>query len=71
MMEKIRDVERAVDERRLLGQIVKILREPHCAESQADGVPCGDAHGSCDQCGRAAELAEALGEKLWGRDVPW
>lgn len=71
MIGKVRDVERAMNERLLLGQIVKILREPHCAESQADGVPCGDAHGSCDQCDRAADLAEALGEKLWGHDVPW
>ncbi len=71
MMEKLRDVERTGDERQLLGQIVKLLREPHCPEAQADGVPCGDSQGSCDQCNRAADLAEALGEKLWGRGVPW
>jgi hypothetical protein len=26
---------------------------PVCGDSQADGVPCEDAHGACDSCGRA------------------
>jgi hypothetical protein len=69
--ERFRDVERTVDERVLLGEIVRILREPHCAELQADGAPCPSAHTACDQCDRAAELVEVLAHKLWGPDVPF
>jgi Pyruvate/2-oxoacid:ferredoxin oxidoreductase gamma subunit len=27
----------------------------HCAEAQADGVPCGTTHGACAECARALE----------------
>ena len=33
--------------------------EPHCAEYQADGVPCETAAGACAECERAQEADEA------------
>jgi len=36
-----------------------LAREPHCAESQADGVPCPTAHNACDQCYRYEEFRSA------------
>ncbi len=30
---------------------------PRCPEYQADGVPCADAHGSCEVCPRADPAA--------------
>lgn len=31
-----------------------------CAEAQADGVPCGDAHGDCLDCARAEAVRRLL-----------
>ena len=48
-------------------ELLTIAAEPRCAESQADGVPCGSADANCEDCGRAiawlarlrAEIAKA------------
>jgi hypothetical protein len=34
-------------------QLLTLAAEPRCAESQADGVPCGTAEADCEDCGRA------------------
>jgi len=34
-------------------QLLTLAAEPRCAESQADGVPCGTAQADCEDCGRA------------------
>jgi len=35
------------------------VRDPHCAEMQADGVPCEDARTACEDCqGVTALLGE-------------
>lgn len=34
-------------------QLLTLAAEPRCAESQADGVPCGTVQADCGKCGRA------------------
>jgi hypothetical protein len=34
-------------------RLLTLAAEPRCAESQADGVPCGTAQADCEDCGRA------------------
>lgn len=34
-------------------QLLTLAAEPRCAESQADGVPCGTVEAECEECGRA------------------
>ena len=34
-------------------QLLTLAAEPRCAESQADGVPCGTVEADCEECGRA------------------
>jgi hypothetical protein len=50
--------------RTLLTELLALAREPHCAESQADGVPCPTAHNACDQCYRYEEFRQRLREGL-------
>ena len=38
---------------RLLMEVAEFVREPGCAEAQADGVPCDSVHADCECCGRA------------------
>ena len=49
----------AVDEK-----LLALAKEPHCAESQADGVPCPTAHNACDQCYKYEEFRQRLREGL-------
>ena len=44
----------------LLAQLMKVASEPRCAESQADGVPCATAHGSCENCARFTEFVASI-----------
>jgi hypothetical protein len=48
-----------------LDELVAFVREPHCPEMQADGVPCGSAGISCDQCRQVVSMLEEL--RLWIR----
>ncbi len=50
--------------RTLLTELLALAREPHCAEAQADGVPCPSAHNACDQCYRYEEFRQRLREGL-------
>ncbi len=44
----------------LIDELVDFVREPHCPEAQADGVPCENAQRSCDQCVQLTSLLEML-----------
>ena len=34
-------------------ELLTLAAEPRCAETQADGVPCGTSDADCETCGRA------------------
>ncbi len=40
--------------------LVEYVREPKCAEMQADGVPCTSAEADCEQCVKVRELLATL-----------
>jgi len=44
----------------LVDGLVRIAREPGCAETQADGVPCGSVHSQCEDCARVSEKVQTL-----------
>jgi hypothetical protein len=50
--------------RGLLGALMAFVSDPHCAERQADGVPCGDAQAACDQCQNTASILARLRREL-------
>ena len=43
-----------------LEELVAYVRDPHCADMQADGVPCGSAKVACDQCRQVEAFLEDL-----------
>ena len=49
---------------RELDELLALLAEPHCAECQADGVPCPHVGVSCEQCGRALEWIRDLRDAI-------
>ncbi len=40
----------------ILDQVVTFVQDPHCAEMQADGVPCTSPSSDCEQCARLKEI---------------
>jgi hypothetical protein len=48
----------------LVDDIANLVRDPHCAEMQADGVPCESAHAACDRCRRVVSILERLRAEL-------
>jgi hypothetical protein len=48
----------------LLQELTELVREPHCAEMQADGVPCASAHVACDECQQITVLLDGLRSRL-------
>ena len=40
----------------ILDQLVTFAQDPHCAEMQADGVPCTSPSSDCEQCARLKEI---------------
>jgi hypothetical protein len=54
----------------LLVELTDLVRDPRCPEVQADGVPCANAHGSCDQCVQVTGLIERLRTGLHDRLSP-
>ena len=48
----------------LLAELVDLLREPGCAEMQADGVPCASAQAACEECRRLAAVIEDVRVRL-------
>jgi hypothetical protein len=51
---------------RLLMAVAEFVREPGCAEAQADGVPCDSASSDCEQCRRVTARLERLSVSLRG-----
>ena len=48
----------------LLHDLIAFVSSPGCPELQADGVPCADAHMSCDRCGQMLRLLDGLRGRL-------
>jgi hypothetical protein len=48
----------------LVDDIATLVREPHCVEMQADGVPCESAYVACDRCRRVVSVLERLRAEL-------
>lgn len=48
----------------LIRELFACLAEPGCSETQADGVPCEDAHMSCDRCRHVIALLDTLQSRL-------
>ena len=44
----------------LMMSLVEYVREPRCAELQADGVPCESPAADCEQCLKVKELLHTL-----------
>jgi hypothetical protein len=51
----------------LIREVVALVASPACSETQADGVPCHDAHTACDRCGRMLGLLDRLCSRLLER----
>ena len=55
----------------LLGQVmaglVEFVREPRCAEMQADGVPCAVPDADCEQCRKLKQVLETLRDQFSNR----
>jgi hypothetical protein len=43
----------------VLERLQAFARQPRCAQSQADGVPCAEPAADCDQCPAAEAALEA------------
>jgi len=48
----------------LLGELLRFVGDPRCAETQADGVPCASATVACDQCRKVVGILDALQARL-------
>ncbi len=44
----------------ILDQLLTFARDPHCAEMQADGVPCASPSSDCEECARLKEILAGL-----------
>jgi len=44
----------------LLDELLAVARDPHCAETQADGVPCACLGVACDECQRVVSRLRQL-----------
>jgi hypothetical protein len=48
----------------ILSELTGVLREPHCADQQGDGAPCGVIDGRCEECERVGQLLGAVVARL-------
>ncbi|MGE5234950.1 MAG: hypothetical protein ACM3O7_01225 [Acidobacteriota bacterium] len=48
----------------VLERLVEFVRDPHCAELQADGAPCTSPASDCEQCARLKEILSGLRSRL-------
>jgi len=48
----------------VLVRLVDFVREPHCPEMQADGVPCDSATADCEQCTKLRTILAKLANDL-------
>ncbi len=46
--------------REMMAALVEYVREPKCAEMQADGVPCTSPAADCEQCQKVHQLLMTL-----------
>jgi len=44
----------------VLHHLVQLVRQPGCAEMQADGVPCDRPEADCEECRHLRRLLETL-----------
>lgn len=44
----------------MLGGLCSMLHDPHCSQTQGDGVPCARPDGNCEQCARVVRELEDL-----------
>ena len=49
---------------RTLDDVLGLMRSPHCAEQQADGAPCAQTDGRCEECQRMESFLSALVARL-------
>lgn len=42
--------------RDLIRALTEFARDPHCNETQGDGVPCAAAGNRCDECSRVLDI---------------
>jgi len=47
-----------------LVELTDFVRDPACAEVQADGIPCDTPQADCEQCQRVSELIRTLRKAL-------
>ncbi|MFZ5788539.1 MAG: hypothetical protein ACOY3Y_19050 [Acidobacteriota bacterium] len=50
----------------VLNKLIEVVRDPHCAELQADGAPCATPAGDCEQCLKLKEILASLRRDLHG-----
>lgn len=50
----------------VLDRLIELVRDPHCAELQADGAPCATPVSDCGQCLRLKDILAALRRDLRG-----
>jgi len=46
--------------KQMMSELLEYVREPKCAELQADGVPCASPSADCEQCQKVHQLLIAL-----------
>jgi hypothetical protein len=47
-----------------LDRAIRITGSPTCAESQPDGVPCGNVEKACEQCTEALDFARRVRHEM-------
>ncbi len=48
----------------LVESLVEFVREPQCAELQADGAPCTSPASDCEQCSKLKEILTDLRRRV-------
>jgi len=48
----------------LVERLAEFVGDPHCAEMQADGVPCGNVVAACEDCCEIEALLSGLEDRL-------
>jgi hypothetical protein len=48
----------------LLDELMTVVRDPRCAELQADGAPCPSVTAACEPCQQVAALLASLRRQL-------
>lgn len=48
----------------ILDELLEFVREPKCAELQADGAPCATPTADCEQCAKLREVLDHLRRRI-------